>query len=72
MAMIRRGATGKIESADLDQSGAIKCNYCGRYIISKDNLQDDGTCPYCHTDPNTESVESNYVEEDGEDIAESC
>ena len=53
MSMIKKGAMGKIESYTQEEDdGAIICQACQKIIVSKVNLGENNTCPYCHRNVN--------------------
>ena len=72
--MTRRGtASGKIESyTKQDADGAIVCQACSRIIVSKENLEHDKFCPYCHNDVNIVLADTEIIEDDDEIIAKPC
>lgn len=73
MSMIRRAISGQIENyTNEGEDKAIVCQACNHIIVSKSNLGENDTCPFCHNDVNTALGNDNLmVEPEPEDIAES-
>jgi len=74
MSMIKRGASGSIDKFTGEQNdGAILCMSCNKIIVSKENLEDGGVCPYCHRHVNSR-INTGPLDDDGEGdvIAKSC
>lgn len=73
MSMIRRAVTGKIENfTDENDDRAVVCQACNRIIVSKTNLGNNNTCPFCHNDVSLAINNTNLmVEAEPDDIAES-